>query len=76
MFCPQAPLNIKTNVEARIKKKENLIHVFTVNPVTHNAHKNVLPTQVNTASKSCRFISVCKNSQWAISFTGITISKG
>ena len=29
------------------------------NPPTHNSHKNVLPTQTNTASKSCRFISVC-----------------
>ena len=40
--------------------KENLIHAFTVNPLTNNAHEKILLTQTNTASKSCRFILMCK----------------
>ena len=31
--------------------------------------KKILPTQPTTASKSFRFISMCKNTEWAIHFT-------
>ena len=54
--------NVKHKYNCRCKKqrKENLIHAFTVDPLIHYAHIKVLPTQTNIASKSCRFISVCK----------------
>ena len=53
------------------------MHAFTVNLLTHNAHKNVMPTQANTASKRCTFISVKqenKNPLSAIRLTGITVT--
>ena len=59
-----------------LKKQRIEIYAFTVNTLAHNAYKNGLPTQINTASKSCRFISVCKNTQWAIRLIGITANKG
>ena len=59
MFCHQAPLNI--NVHVKKQRKENLMHAFTVYPLTHNAYKKVLPTQTNAARKICRFIFVCQN---------------
>ena len=61
MFCYMAPLNINTDVYIKKQRIDNLIHAFTVHRPTHNAGKNVLPTQKNTACKNCRFISVCKN---------------
>ena len=75
MFCHQTPLNININIDVKKQRKENLIHAFNGNPLTHNAHKNVLPTQTNTESKSCRFISQCQNPQWATCLSGITVSK-
>ena len=53
------------------------MHAFTVNLLTHNAHKNVMPTQTNTASKRYTFISVKqenKNPLSAIRLTGITVT--
>ena len=54
--------NVKHKYNCRCKKQriENLIHAFIVDPLIHHAHIKVLPTPTNTASKSCRFISVCK----------------
>ena len=51
--------NISINVDVKNKKKRN--YACTVNPLINNAHKTVLPTLKNTSNKSCRFISVCKN---------------
>ena len=75
MFCHQTPLKININIDVKKQTKENLINAFNGNPLTDNAHKNVLPTQINTASKSCRFISLWENSQWATCLTGITVRK-
>ena len=60
MFFYLASLNININVDVR-----ELNCAVTLNPPAHYAHKEVLATQTNTASKSCRFISVCNNHQWA-----------
>ena len=51
MFGYQASLNININADVK-KRKENLIHVFTVKALTHNVHKKVFTIQTNTASKS------------------------
>ena len=59
--CHQAPLNININVHVKKQRKENLMHAFTVYPLTHNTYKKVLPTQTNAARKICRFIFLCKN---------------
>ena len=58
------------------ERKDNLIHAFTGNPVTHNAQKKVVLSRTNFESESSRSISVCKNCQWAKRFTGITGNKG
>ena len=66
----------KHKCSCKKQRKENLLHVFIVDPLAHNTHKKVLPTQTNTARKNWRFISVLKNPMWAIRITGITVNKG
>ena len=58
-----SPCTFKHEHKCSCKKqrKENVIHDFTVGPLTQNVHKQVLPTQTKTGSKSCRFISLWKN---------------
>ena len=39
-------MNININVHVKKQRKENLIHAFTVDPLTHNGRKNLLRVKV------------------------------